>query len=283
MRSTATVVLDKPVILTMVVCIALGFLILGFRYKLYEPYVPVAIAVTEGKIQARDLVRFVAESKNGSNNYFDWDFGDRSPHGTGAMVTHTFKAAGKYNIVLLVNGKYREYKSIYVSDAAYTTEVRPSNVVRIVGNNRVDTSDYKKVKVQSPNSERRRLTVKIGPDAPVLNPGRDTIQRFDTSPTQPVIEVFIAPDISEVEMELMLTQVVSGHKDENDFSAFLCGNLNMRVVYNGRQIPFGQMCGELKGEMKKVKRIKDINVSFLKHPITNCIKQLSVTARKKWF
>jgi PKD repeat protein len=347
MKNNSTTLMDHNVTLIMITCIVVGIIVIAFRYKNYEPCIPVKITVRDGKINTGELVRFTAETQGITTKELVWDFGDKSiQRGNENIVTHIFTTPAKYDIALTINGTCREYKTIYVTKApspliklssptftcqstaqvgemiiftdstpnatswnwrfgetntvdattpiaSYTYSTPGLKDVSLVVNGSMEGYSTIDVKMPPPKEHIKPKTSsallhRAGSilRAEQLNQKnekevseiQDTPKSIQTKP----VETPKAPVVSKSQMEAMLRQVVDGHKDVSIFLVYFCGNLDFKVNYNNRLIPFSQMCGELKGEMKKSKKIKALEVFFERDPNTNCIKYMKIDAKKKW-
>lgn len=78
-------------------------------------------------------------------------------------------------------------------------------------------------------------------------------------------------------MENFLMKVVEHNQSAKDFSKQLCGNLNLPVTYNDKELTFDEMCNQLK-QIKK-RRIKLLNCSKLKLE-NGCITEMKVYMKK---
>src|SRR5438270_6534803 len=115
MKNNSTTLMDHHVTLIMITCIVVGIIVIAFRYKNYEPCIPVKILVRDGRINTGELVRFTAETQGINTKELVWDFGDKNvQRGNENIVTHIYTTPAKYDITLTVNGRCREYKTIYV-------------------------------------------------------------------------------------------------------------------------------------------------------------------------
>ncbi len=88
-----------------------------------------------------------------------------------------------------------------------------------------------------------------------------------------------APAISDDEFKSMLTQLSNKQKTIQDFSPYLCNNLNARVLLNDKDVKtFTQFCDAIRGK----KRIKIEMVNLIKDP-EGCVKEIRVRYDKKGF
>jgi hypothetical protein len=193
---------------------------------------------------------------------WEWSFGNRST--VDAMVRkpmHTFSTAGPVTVYLRVNGRGdltvarqifvidpRQYANANVHPSHEPTKVKPTVVM--VNNNPSEPPLHKD-------------------STPVVAPPK-------------VEEKPKAPTATNEQMEDMLMQVVDGSKTAADFASYLCNNLNLSIVYNGKNTTFSALCNELRQTKKK--KIKKITVSQYTFSQTGCVYNMVVTLDKKsWF
>lgn len=87
------------------------------------------------------------------------------------------------------------------------------------------------------------------------------------------------PAISDDEFKFMLSQVVGKQKSANDFSQYLCNNLNARVLLNDKETDsFANFCSRIYG--KKKFRIEKVN---LVKDQDGCVKEIRIIYDKKKF
>jgi PKD repeat protein len=120
MKSTSTPsqLLDERVILTMIICSVLASLVLAFRYKTAKPEYPVNISVKSGPLYTDELILFTAEGTDVKNQSLVWNFGDQSKlNDNNITAIHSYKAPGRYDVSLTINGNRQENKTIYITEA----------------------------------------------------------------------------------------------------------------------------------------------------------------------
>lgn|GEM_PF-874291 len=118
--------IDEKVILTMIAFALTALIVLGFRYINDKPELPVSIVVKEGPMFANQSVTFVAQGQDIASQSLVWNFGDKSDkHDKGATVFHKFPAAGRYDVTLTINGRRREYKTVYIKEPPVEIPVPP--------------------------------------------------------------------------------------------------------------------------------------------------------------
>lgn len=96
--------------------------------------------------------------------------------------------------------------------------------------------------------------------------------------TQPLPEKPKTPAISDDEFKYLLTQVVNRQKNASDFSAYLCDNLNARVLLNDKDTDtFSHFCSRIRGK----KRFKIEVVNLIKDQ-NGCVKEIRIRYDKKF-
>jgi hypothetical protein len=102
-KATSTARIDERVFFTMGLIAFVCLFILGFKIKNYESCKPVAIRVNPSVTYEGSTVSFKAETQGGKR--YEWDFGDSSSSEySGAGVTHNYPQAGRYTVMVTVNG-----------------------------------------------------------------------------------------------------------------------------------------------------------------------------------
>jgi hypothetical protein len=131
----------------------------------------------------------------------------------------------------------------------------------------------------------KRITVFPAPAARPSNGGFQPVEfPEDTKPAdpnagaQPVPEKPKTPAISDDEFRYMLTQVIEKQKNANDFSVYLCDNLNARVLLNDKDTDsFSHFCSRIRGK----KRFKIEVLNLLKDQ-NGCVKEIRVRYDRKF-
>lgn len=86
------------------------------------------------------------------------------------------------------------------------------------------------------------------------------------------------PAVSDDEFKFMLSQVVDKQKNASDFSAYLCDNLNARVLLNDKDTDtFNHFCSRIRGK----KRFKIELVNLIKDQ-NGCVKEIRIRYDKKF-
>jgi hypothetical protein len=90
--------------------------ILAFKIRNFEPCVPVYLSANPSVTYEGSTIVFKAESRGARK--FEWDFGDGSQSGlNGANVTHNYARAGRYTVMVTVNGKCYKLTDVNVMKA----------------------------------------------------------------------------------------------------------------------------------------------------------------------
>lgn len=86
------------------------------------------------------------------------------------------------------------------------------------------------------------------------------------------------PSVSDDEFKFMLSQVVDKQKNASDFSAYLCENINARVLLNDKDTDtFSHFCSRIRGK----RRFKIEVVNLIKDQ-NGCVKEIRVRYDKKF-
>lgn len=154
---------------------------------------------------------------------------------------------------------------------------------------------YLKINGRPDRASTKMIYVK---ENPRQRPEEDTRQRNDNggrsnrriivvsadSPTTPHINVDVpivrAPEVSNEQLRVLLMQVVSGEKKAGDFSEYLCGKLNIMVVYNNKTMTFSEMCNKIRG-VKKQGKVRSLVPSQFRNGTDGCIESMNVVLEKK--
>ena len=192
---------------------------------------------------------------------WEWRFGETATvDATYRVATYTYTTPGLKTVSIVINNNEQRMGicKIYVNPAA------PPPV---------------KSESKSGGSGGARGIVVI-PEKPTNDPlgGGTTAEPLPTAPPPPVI--VRAPDITSKEFENGLRAVVNNFKNAQSFSAYLCGNLNLQVSFNGAAVSFTEMCNRLSA-IKNEKKIKRLNVQLIKNEQTNCIIAMVVDFKEK--
>jgi hypothetical protein len=175
--------------------------------------------------------------------------------------------------------------------AEYTFTLPGKQLVTLTINGRPEMTVWRYIDVIDPNAKAdqkanaprlpksRRADPVIKPDPNVGTIKEQTETALPPAVLEPKSEpvpepVKKAPKIAVAELQSMLVQVTDGSKSAADFSAFICGKMDLPVIYNSKKMTFENMCRELKKVRRR--RVKELTVFFSANPTTNCIELLTV-------
>lgn len=88
-------------------------------------------------------------------------------------------------------------------------------------------------------------------------------------------------DITKEQFEAELRMVADKQRTVVNFLPYLCGNPNVQVSLNGKEITFTELCNEL-AKLKSSKKIKTLNAQMVKNE-RHCIIALVVSLKKDKF
>ncbi|MCD0469046.1 PKD domain-containing protein [Flavobacterium sp. JAS] len=196
---------------------------------------------------------------------WEWAFGEnKGIDETSSNPVYTFSTPGEKTITLVINGDFSRVakKIVYVHPKV------------IKKTNPLDVTSYEYEK----KAEAFAL-----PRGPVKkDPLEDMLQYVPVAPktksTKDSVNVVKkAPKVSEDQFEILLTKVAEGSKVKDDFTEYLCDDLDIPVVKNDNDLlTFSQLCASIKG--KKI-RIESIRLN--KDKQNNCIKGLNISYKVK--
>jgi hypothetical protein len=197
---------------------------------------------------------------------WEWHFED--PVKVDAITktaTHVFNTSGLKTISLMINGRRDlvQSRSVLIVD-------------REVENNMAKAKENHTPK---PSSAGKVVYVPTSPTVqPLVNPTQpstveNTPKKEEEKPKPK------APEVTAIQMEGLLKEVIAGTKGAEDFSSYFCGNLSTVVVYNSNNVTFSAMCASLK-ELKK-KKLKSIKVTLFPNATTNCQQSMIVNVDVK--
>lgn len=191
-----------------------------------------------------------ADTTHGAEHW-EWRFGETAGiDATASNPTYVYRTPGLKTISLVIN----------------------NNPLQLaVGKIYVNPAPPPPVKKQSSGGG---MPVIVIQDKPTSAPLTDQL------PAPPAEEVKRAPEISKEDFEQMLRQVAGNFKKADNFSPYLCNNLNIQVSLNGTEITFNELCNKL-SSLKNEKKIKRLNVQMVKNDKTNCIVALVVNMKLK--
>jgi PKD repeat protein len=115
-NSSAGYRLDEQVYLTMGAVCVIALLVLAFRYNATHACYPINILPTSANFAVGNLVTFRADTREGRT--FEWNFGDGATTKEEDPVTlHTYNRAGKYTVVVTVDGQCTEMQVVDIKEA----------------------------------------------------------------------------------------------------------------------------------------------------------------------
>lgn len=208
-----------------------------------------------------------------SNASVEWYFeGKSQPSGTGNTISQIFDKRGTKKIELKINPRTKDEKVLtrYIN-------INEKDIESIASNNNVDqgsgpatnTKGRSAIIVKDKPTEPGLVTKNDGPEIKV-----DPVK--PDPPVKPTPPVVTAPEISQTDFESLLHKIKTDDKPLRDFSQYLCGHLEMPVVFNGKQMTFTDMYNEIKDAKRR--KAKKISVdSFQTNGTTHCIKTLTVS------
>ncbi|MDN3672779.1 PKD domain-containing protein [Flavobacterium branchiarum] len=206
---------------------------------------------------------FQSESENAKT--WEWAFGEnKSIDETSQNPVYKFTTSGEKVITLIINGDYSRV-------AKRTIYVHPKVIKKT---NPLDVTSY----IYEKSTESFALprgTVKKDPLEEMLQYVPVAPKNKTTKDTISVIKK--APKVSEDQFEILLIKVTQGNKVKDDFTEYLCDNLDIPIVKNNKDLlTFSQLCASIKG--KKI-RIESIRLN--KDKQNNCIKGINISYKVK--
>lgn len=196
---------------------------------------------------------------------WEWAFGEnKGIDDTSANPVYTFSTPGEKTVTLVVNGNFGlvAKKIIYVHPKV------------IKKTNPLDITSYE--------YEKKAEAFSLPRGAAKKDPLEDMLQYVPVAPktkTQKdsIIPIKKAPKISEDQFEILLNKVAEGSKVKDDFSEYLCDDLDIPIVKNDSDLlTFSQLCAAIKG-----KKIKIESIRLNKDKQNNCIKGLNISYKVK--
>jgi hypothetical protein len=189
---------------------------------------------------------------------WEWRFGETaSIDATSSTASYVYKTPGLKTISLVLNNDPKQLGvcKVYVNDKSVAPSRTPARAPA--------------------RTQPNVIIVPARPNAPSL-------QEQGTTEQPAVREAPKAQGvtISKQDFETKLRWVVNNLYTANDFSQYLCNNLNIPVSLNGTEITFAQFCNKL-ASLQSDKKIKSLNVQQIKNGETNCIIGLNVSLKMK--
>lgn len=196
---------------------------------------------------------------------WEWAFGEnRGIDETSSNPVYTFSTPGEKTITLVTNGNFSTVakRVIYVHPKVIK-KTNPLDVTSYVYEKNAEAFALPRGTVKKDPLEEMLQYVPVAPKNKTKKDSIDVVKR--------------APKISEDQFEILLNKVAEGNKVKDDFTDFLCDDLDIPVVKNDSDlITFSQLCAAIKG--KKI-RIESIRLN--KDKQNNCIKGLNISYKIK--
>jgi PKD domain len=201
---------------------------------------------------------------------WEWRFGEtNSIDAFTKQASYTFQTTGLKTVVLVVNGTiYGVHRILVEPPSAH--EMLMQNKP---GRKRPVLQDQDPFQIRIYDHPRTKtLNQQLKEESKIVDKPTEQTSTPETSGSK--------EDILRQTIESMLKQVVAGNKVAEDFSAYLCTNLNIPVNYNGNTITFSQFCEELRS-IKKEKKIKNVTILYETDEKTRCIHSMTVNLKKR--
>ncbi|MEO6670274.1 MAG: PKD domain-containing protein [Ferruginibacter sp.] len=204
----------------------------------------------------------------------EWYFENSTqPSSISTTVTRTFSTNGPKKIELKINPGKKDEKIIsrYINILEKTIEPSPSDKVPGQRGGPADNSKPR-TQVEATPGNVPPITTKEDKDKDKVDLPKPV------PPVKPAASVVTAPEISQDAFQALLREINSKKhpKSLQDFSQYLCGNLNIPVVFNGKPMTFSIMYGEINDASKrKTKNISVVGFQYSKQ--THCVQSVTVT------
>lgn len=242
-------------------CVHTRELILKDKYLLDKLGTPQII--TSKIITAGQPTYFSSTAENAKT--WEWGFGEnRGIDETSSNPVYTFNSPGEKTITLVINGDFSRVakKTIYVHPRVIK-KTNPLDVTSYIYEKKAEEFSLPRGSVKKDPLEDMLQYVPVAPK--------------NKTPKDSITSIKKAPKVSEDQFEILLNKVADGSKVKDDFSEFLCDDLEVPVVKNDNElITFAQLCAGLKG-----KKIKIESIRLNKDKTTNCVKGLSINYKVK--
>jgi len=242
-------------------CIHTRELVLNDKYMLDKLGTPQII--TSNTITVGQPTYFNSISQNAKT--WEWAFGEgRGIDETSSNPVYTFSTPGEKTITLVVNGDFsRVAKKVIYVHPRVIKKTNPLDVTSYVYEKNAESFSLPRGTVKKDPLEDMLQYVPVAP--------KNKTQKDSIAPIKK------APKISEDQFEILLNKVAEGSKVKDDFTDFLCDDLDIPVVKNDKDlISFSQLCAQLKGKKVKIESIR-----LNKDKQNNCIKGLNINYKVK--
>jgi PKD repeat protein len=226
------------------------------------PQVIPQILLPQEPILTNQTVMF-RDMTNGSNKW-EWFIGEGvgSKQFTTKDVVTSFSRTGEYKIKLVVNGNY---------GAVLEKTVR----VTSLPSSSIPSSGFQRAPISIPDGPPPSRIPQgprnpgVIPDAPPSSGGAITDPKNITKPKV---------SFTKEHIQEMIQGVIDGSYVEQDFYPYMCGNKNVRVLYNKEDISFHEAIEKL----QSARRLKSVKPTIFTDEITGCINRMSIITKKKW-
>ncbi|SNR31279.1 PKD domain-containing protein [Flavobacterium sp. ov086] len=206
------------------------------------------------------------DSRSEGAKTWEWAFGEnrKGIDETSPNPVYTFSTPGEKTITLVVNGDFsRVAKKVIYVHPRVIKKTNPLDVTAYVYEKNAEAFALPRGSVKKDPLEDMLQYV---PVAPKTKTQKDSIAAIKK-----------APKISEDQFEILLGKVAEGSKVKDDFSEFLCDDLEIPIVKNDKDLlTFAQLCANIKG-----KKIKIESIRLNKDKTNNCIKGMSINYKVK--
>ncbi|HLZ88259.1 MAG TPA: PKD domain-containing protein [Puia sp.] len=118
-RSSSLFRVDEQAWLTMGAVCLVALIVLAFRFGTSHPCYPIRITSSAATYAVGSPVSFKAETRLGK--VYEWNFGDGATSKEDDPITlHTYSRAGKYTVVITVDGQCSEMQIVSIGEAPIT-------------------------------------------------------------------------------------------------------------------------------------------------------------------
>lgn len=211
---------------------------------------------------------------NGDSSKYAWYFEDsEQPYAVTKYVVKNFSKPGNKNILLIIDPKTSKEKKI-----RGVISIRPPEplVAAVLPGAQIPGGGGNRGRV---------IDVSPKPVSPGLLPKQENekAEEKQTKETQSEkTNLVVAPEISKAQFENMLFKIRKEDKPLQEFSSYVGGNFDLKVVMNKKQMTFRDMYDEIKGMslrtgiLKMGKKKKIYIDTFETDPKTHIIQSLVI-------
>jgi PKD repeat protein len=126
-RTSSVFRVDEQAYLTMGAVCVIALVVLAFRYGTSHPCYPIKVVSSAATFAVGSPISFRAETRVGKT--FEWNFGDGvTVKEYDPRTIHTYTRAGKYTVVISVDGQCSEMQAVIIGEApvAVNSNIAPS-------------------------------------------------------------------------------------------------------------------------------------------------------------